>query len=126
MPKRILRLSQTEPARTILLWVSVATFIMQSLVLIPAVSPNFLLNLPNALLVCGICAWGAWTAVKNNVRQMPWASFVLFIIWLWGGLTRLLFTPEVSSLLWTPFFVVAGALSVIYIYLNGQKRMMPK
>lgn len=121
MPKRIIRLSRTEPARTILLIVAFLTALMQvAAFFIPGTFEW--LALPNTVLVAAVCIWGFVSAVKNHVSHMATSSFWVFVMWLWSGLSRLMFSPEPSMLLWAPFIILASALGVVYIYLSGQKK----
>lgn len=118
MPKRLLRLSQTEPARTILLVVSGATIAFEGMdMAIGLVQGAPLWLVLDALVVFAVCGWGVWAAVKNNVRHMARSTFWIFLLWLGAGLGRLFFSPDPGLLLWAPMLVVAMCLAVEHVYL---------
>lgn len=119
MPKRFIRYSRTEPARTILFLVAALTFLMQGLF----VGLHFGLGLvPNLLIVGSFCSWTLWSAVTSNVKHMSMSSFWMFMVWLWSAISRLLFSADPAQLLWMPMLIVAIIMSVVYIYLSAQKR----
>jgi hypothetical protein len=125
MPRRLWKMSRTAPARSILLIVSFLTLVFQLAILTPWVTPpNMAISVvPNVLIGGSISLWGVLAAGKNNIRQMSHSSFWMFIMWLWSGLSRIMFSADPSMLLWVPFIVLAAALGVVYIYLSGQKKV---
>ena len=117
MPKRFIKYSRTEPARTILWAVAMLTGIIQVGVTVATGGLGMILN---GLLVASICGWGVWSSTQNNVRHMSMSSFWLFMMWLWSGLQVALVATH--TLLWAPMLVVAVTLSVTYIYLSHQRK----
>lgn len=104
--------------------VAFLTMVVQLVTLTPWVTPIGLLayQAPNVLVVVAVCLWGVVASGKNNLRHMSTSSFWLFVMWLWSGLSRLMFSPDPAMLLWTPFIILSSALGVVYIYLSGKKK----
>lgn len=124
MPKRILKWSKTEPARSILFLVGLLTFIAQLFVLGPwTTTPDaFLAAAFNFFIVGGIAAWNVWASAKHDIKDMSRASMGLFVVWLWSGLSRAIFTPDPLHLLWLPMIVVAVVVGVCHIYFQGLRK----
>lgn len=119
-PRIFYTTSRTEPARTILFVIGSLTFMGQLAATL--IFPSLAVAL-NGLLVMGLAGYATWSAEKNSIKHMPMGSFWLFVMWLYSGLTRALVSPDPTQLLWFPMLVVAGVLSVVYIYLSGQKKV---
>lgn len=117
MPKRLLRWSREEPARSILFCVSVLTALLQIAAVILFVGSWLTL-----LIVLPICAWCIWSSGTNNIKNEARSSFWLFAVWLWSGLSQLLFAGQALTLLWAPFVIVAVAVAICHIYLTAQKK----
>lgn len=122
MPKRFFRYSRTEPVRTILITVAILTIVAQWTTLIPWVPGPWHSQILNIVIVTSLAGWALWAGVKKSARQMSYASFWLFMLWLWSGIMRLLFTPDPWLLLWVPFIVVAACLAISYLWLSYQRR----
>mgnify|MGYP006195974021 CR=1 FL=1 len=123
MPKRLLTWSRTDPARTIVFVVGALTAVMQLMVFLPGGGGNLWLEIPNALVVLAFCGWAVWAAATVHVKHLSLASFWLFVLWIYSGITRLLFSPDPQMLLWSPFIVVSAALAVCYLYLSHQRKV---
>lgn len=118
MPNRLIRLSQTDPARSILGAVSTCTIAMEVAATIIAIFAGLPWYVSiDLLLVAGVSGWACRAAATNNLPNMARSSFWLFILWLWTGLSRLAFSPDPSMLLWAPMVVVALSLAIVYVYL---------
>lgn len=120
MPKRLWYLSKTDPARTILLVICMATLVIELATLTPWITPwpAVLFQAVNVAVVTIPAIVGLVAGIKNDVKWMSNASFWMFLIWLWSGVTRIFVSTEPLALLWTPFLIVALVLAVIYIYMS--------
>jgi len=107
MPKRFLKYSREEPARTILWSVSVLTGVTQTIAWLTGGAATFIVGLPNLLLVIALCGYGVWSTQRGHFKHMGKASFMMFVVWLWSGMARLAFSPDPGRFLWFPFLVVA-------------------
>lgn len=127
MPKRFLTYSRTEPARTILWSVSVLSCFFELLGLVIGLGAfgmtAALIIIPDALIVVAFAGWAVWAAAHNNMRQMSYASFVMFLFWLFTGLLRLFTVDGVGELLWAPYLIIAMVMATVFLYLSNQRRM---
>lgn len=115
------RHSRTEPARTILMVVSFLTGALQIGALF--VSGAFVwVTAVNLAVVLAVSGWAFAAGWRNNVPQMSTASFWVFVMWLWSGLSRMAFSPDPFHLLWAPFLIVAIVMSIVYIYMSHKKK----
>lgn len=131
---RLLELSRTEPAKTILIVVCVISILMVLFTLTPwfgppeairlgiTQAPTLLSKLPSVLITTGICSWGIWAAWKNNLKHMTRAAFWVQFIWSFSALTRLVLTTLPGQLLWVPFVIVSLIMAIVYLYLAHENR----
>lgn len=117
MPHRLWVWSKEEPARAILFTIATLTGLAQigATILFPAGAANLVLVMP-------FCVWAVIACRKNSIRSMAWSSFWLFLLWLWTGMTSLVFGTDWTNLLWAPFLIIASTLAIIYVHLSALRR----
>lgn len=132
---RLIYRSRTEPVRTIIFVVCVVLVITQAFSLspwytfpnieglktIPAQPPVADL-LPNALIGAALGGYGIWASWKDNMKHMAWASFGLFLLFLLAALTRVLFAPTPTDLMWIPTALLALVHAIGYLYMSYQHK----
>lgn len=79
--------------------------------------------LPDAALVVGVAVWAVLASSRNNIRQMSYSAFVLFLFWLFTGLLRLIVVEGVGQFLWAPHLIIAAIMATVFLYLSNQRRM---
>jgi len=94
------------------------------LTLTPLVTPleDFAAQAFSVAIAGGLCGWAVVTTYKNNVVGMSRSSFWLSLVWLWTGLTRLIFAPDPTMFLWFPMILLFIVLSVVHIYMEGVRK----
>lgn len=92
--------------------------------LLPFITPvEFLLTQAVSVAIVAVpSVLGLRAAYRNNVQGMSRWSFWLFVIWLWSGFSRLAFSPDWTMMLWAPMVIVAVALAISHIYMEGLRK----
>lgn len=132
MPKRILHISRTQPARTILFIVGLITLIAGLWLFTPwyvaagtapAVAKAFSWPVMAAAVVNTLAAVPAlWACWKNTSTHLARGAFYMFIWYLFVTVSRVVLGNP-ATLTWVTTLIIALVMAVVFIEQSGERRL---